>query len=82
MAILLSGSTTFGDAAANRDGGNRMITEYRPYGCGDVVDWAQPPFNYPQEGLYARQLLFHAVAAVVLAAITVIVGLSLAGIRP
>jgi hypothetical protein len=81
MAIHLWGSNTFGDAAANHDG-DRMITGYRPYGCGDVVDWAQPPFNYPQEGLYARQLLFNAVAAVVLAAITVIVGLSLAGIRP
>jgi hypothetical protein len=59
-----------------------MITGYRPYGCGDLVDCAEPPFNYLEEGPHAGQLLFNAIAAVVLAAITVIVGLSLAGICP
>jgi hypothetical protein len=59
-----------------------MITAYRADERSDVVDCAPPPFNYPQEGPYARQPLFNAVAAVVLAAITVIVGLSLAGISP
>jgi hypothetical protein len=59
-----------------------MITAYRADERSDVVNCEPPPFNYPQEGPYARQLLFNAVAAVVLAAITVMVGLSLAGISP
>jgi len=57
-----------------------MITAYRADERGDVVDCEPPPFNYPAEGPYVRQLLFNAIVAVVLAAITVIVGLSLVGI--
>jgi hypothetical protein len=59
-----------------------MITAYRADERVDVVDCLPPPFNYPQEGPYTRQLLFNAIVAVVLAAITVIVGLSLVGISP
>jgi hypothetical protein len=59
-----------------------MITAYRADEPVDVVDCEPPPFNYPPEGPYARQLLFNAIVTVVLAAITVIVGLSLAGISP
>ncbi len=57
-----------------------MITAYRADERGDVVGCETPPFNYPLEGPYVRQLLFNAIVAVVLAAITVMVGLSLAGI--
>jgi hypothetical protein len=56
-----------------------MITAYRADERSDVVD-CQPPFDYPREGSYARQLLLNAVVAVVLAAITLIVGLPLLAI--
>ena len=59
-----------------------MIAAYRADERGDVVDCEPPPFNYPEAGPYVRQLLFNAIAAVVLAAITVMVGLSLVGISP
>jgi hypothetical protein len=57
-----------------------MITAYRADEHSDVVDCQPPPFDYPPEGSYVRQLLLNAVVAVVLAATTVIVGLPLVGI--
>ena len=59
-----------------------MITAYRADERGDVVGCEPPPFNYPLEGPYARQLVFNAIVTVALAAITVMVGLALAGISP
>ena len=56
-----------------------MIIAIRADGRDDVVDGEPPPFDYPREGPYARQLLFNAIVAVVLAATTFTVGLSLAG---
>jgi hypothetical protein len=57
-----------------------MITAYQAERRGDVIDCEPLPFNYPQEGPHARQRLFSAIVVVVLAAITVMVGVSLAGI--
>jgi hypothetical protein len=57
-----------------------MITAYRADERSDVVDCQPPPFDYSREGSYVRQLLLNAVVAVVLAAITLIVGLPLLGI--
>ena len=57
-----------------------MITAYQADRRGDVIDCEALPFNYAREGPHARQLLFSAIVVVVLAAITVMVGLSLAGI--
>jgi hypothetical protein len=57
-----------------------MITAYQADRRGDVIDYEPPPFNYAPEGPYARQLLFRAIVVAVLAAITVMVALSLAGI--
>lgn len=57
-----------------------MITAYRADERSDVVDYQPPPFDYPQEASYARQLLLNAAVAVVLAATALIVGLPLAGI--
>jgi hypothetical protein len=54
-----------------------MITRYRADGSGDVIGCEPPPFNYQLRDSYARQLVSNAVAVVILAAITVIVGLSL-----
>jgi hypothetical protein len=60
-----------------------MITAFRADERGDVVDWQPqpPPFNYPQDGSFTRQLLLNAVVVVVLAVITVMAGLSLVGIN-
>jgi hypothetical protein len=58
-----------------------MITAYRADEPGDVVDCQPPPFNYPEDGSYTRQLLLNAVVVVVLAALTVTGGLSLVGIN-
>jgi hypothetical protein len=57
-----------------------MITAFRADERSDVVDCKPPPFDYLREGSYARQLLLNAVVAVVLAAITLIVGVPLLGI--
>jgi hypothetical protein len=55
-----------------------MTTAYRADASADDVGCAPPPFSYQLEGSYARQLLLHAIVVVVLAAITVTVGLSVA----
>lgn len=57
-----------------------MTTAYRADEHGDVVNYERPPFEYTQEGSYARQLLLNAMVVVVLATITVTFGLSLAGV--
>jgi hypothetical protein len=57
-----------------------MITACRADERGDVVDCQPPPFNYPQDGSYTRQLLLNAFVVVVLAAVTVMAGLPLLGI--
>jgi hypothetical protein len=59
-----------------------VITARRADRRDDVIICEAPPFNYPQEGPYARQLLSNAIVAVVLAAINVPAGLSLAGLSP
>ena len=56
-----------------------MTNAHQRDGC-DVVDGEPPPFNYQLEGPHARQLLINVIVAVVLAAITATVGLSLAGL--
>lgn len=55
-----------------------MTTAYRVDGIGDDIGCEPPPFSYQLEGSYTRQLLLNAVILVVLAAMTVTVGLSLA----
>jgi hypothetical protein len=45
-----------------------------------VVQSQPPPFDYPQEASYARQLFLNAVVAIVLAAITVVIASPLLGI--
>lgn len=57
-----------------------MMTAFRADERGDVVDCQPPPFNYPLDGSYTRQLLLNAAVVVVLAAIAVMAGLPLVGI--
>ena len=45
-------------------------------------DSAQPLFNYQPEDRYGRQLLWRLIATILLAAITVLAGLSLIGFAP
>jgi hypothetical protein len=57
-----------------------MTTATQAHERGDVVRCQPPPFHYPEDGPYTRQLLWNAVFVIVLAAITVMAGLPLAGI--
>lgn len=57
-----------------------MITADRADERSEVVECQPPPFEYPQEASYAKQLILNAAVAVVLAAITAIVALPLLGI--
>jgi hypothetical protein len=56
------------------------ITETRADESRDVVGCQPPPFHYPEDSSYTRQLLLNAVIVIVLAAVTVMAGLPLAGI--
>jgi hypothetical protein len=58
-----------------------MTTATQAHERGDVVDYRPPPFHYQEDGSYTRQLLLNAVVVVVLAAVTVMAGLPLAGIN-
>ena len=55
-----------------------MTTAYRVDGSADNVGCEPPPFSYQLEGPYTKQLLLNVVVVLVLAAITVTLGLSLA----
>jgi hypothetical protein len=56
-----------------------MITEYQADERSDVVESQPPPFDYPREASYARQLLLNAVITVVLAVTTVVIASPLLG---
>ena len=58
----------------------QMTTATQAHERGDVVDYPPPPFHYPEDGPYTRQLLWNAVFVIVLAAVSVMAGLPLAGI--
>jgi hypothetical protein len=57
-----------------------MITAIRSDERDRGVDIEQPPLSYPEECSYARQMLVYAIVAMVQATITVMVGLSVAGV--
>ena len=50
--------------------------------CGHDVDCGQPPLRYQPENPYIRRLIWHLIATTLLAAITVLTGLSLIGLAP
>ena len=54
------------------------MTAYPVDGSGHDIGCKPPPFSYELEGSYTKQLLLSAFVVVVLAAITVTLGLSLA----
>jgi hypothetical protein len=55
-----------------------MTTAYQVDVSGDDVGCEPPPFTYQLEGPYTRQLLLSVFVVIVLAALTVTVGMSLA----
>jgi hypothetical protein len=54
-----------------------MTTAYRVDISGDDIGCEPPPFEYQLEGPYTRQLLLSVFVVIVLAALTVTVGMSL-----